>query len=260
MSTPVLNNLDFQNFHRAANLPDPAASGDAATKGWTEALFRSLNWKDNVVVASNANINLSAPGATINGVTMAANDRFLAKDQTTGSQNGLYVWTGAATAAVRASDANTWDSLVMAVVRVNGGTAYRQTAITGTLGTTALVFESDQNAVPSADTSTEGISARATQSEVNNGTVVNKHVTPETLKNATFLIRKHSQLVGDGSALVYNVDHNFNTLSVIIQVFDVATGALVIVDSKVVPANLNRVTITFGQAPASDAYRVVVIG
>jgi hypothetical protein len=58
-----------------------------------------------VRVASTANIATptTAPGATIDGVTMAAGDRFLLKDQTTGAENGIYIWSSA-TVAARAGD------------------------------------------------------------------------------------------------------------------------------------------------------------
>ena len=50
-------------------------------------------------------------------LTMVAGDRFLAKDQTTASENGIYVWNGAAVAATRAADANTAAELEQAVTK-----------------------------------------------------------------------------------------------------------------------------------------------
>lgn len=61
--------------------------------------------KQPVRAASTANVTLTAPGATIDGVTMVSGDRMLLKDQTTGSQNGIYIWNGAASTATRATDA-----------------------------------------------------------------------------------------------------------------------------------------------------------
>ncbi|RYF32266.1 MAG: hypothetical protein EOO21_07075, partial [Comamonadaceae bacterium] len=59
-----------------------------------------------VRTAAVTNVDLSAPGATIGGVTMVAGNRFLATAQTTGAQNGIYVWNGAGVAATRATDAD----------------------------------------------------------------------------------------------------------------------------------------------------------
>lgn len=118
---------------------------DAATQAYVDALFEGMAWKDSVRAASTANINLASPGTTIDAVAMAAGDRFLAKDQTTGNQNGIYVWNGSAVAATRAADASTFAEMEAAVVTVEEGTAgagtvWRQTAVNGTLGTTTITW------------------------------------------------------------------------------------------------------------------------
>jgi hypothetical protein len=98
----VTDNVDFQNF-RILNLADPTNAQDAATKAYVDAVKQALDIKDSVRVATTANITLSAT-QTIDGVTVAAGDRVLVKDQTTGSQNGIYVV--AAGAWARSIDAN----------------------------------------------------------------------------------------------------------------------------------------------------------
>lgn len=57
-----------------------------------------------VRVAAPGNVNLATPGATIDGVTLAVDEEFLAPNQSTPAQDGIYVFKGASTAAVR-SDA-----------------------------------------------------------------------------------------------------------------------------------------------------------
>jgi hypothetical protein len=99
-----------------------------------------------VRAASTANINLSSPGSTIDGVTMATGERFLAKDQSTNTQNGVYVWNGSAVAATRATDADVWTELPGALVVVQEGTVnadrvYLCTSNAGgTLGSTAITW------------------------------------------------------------------------------------------------------------------------
>lgn len=66
-----------------------------------------------------------------------------------------------------------------------------------------------------------------------------------------------AQDVGDGVALTYNVAHNFNTLDVMIQVFEKATAHNVLVDVHRV--DVNTVQIGFGLPAALNAYRVLVI-
>ena len=66
------------------------------------ALLEGNAWKDDVRVAAPANVNLAAPGASIDGVAMNVGERFLAPNQTDPTQGGWYVWNGAAVAATRA--------------------------------------------------------------------------------------------------------------------------------------------------------------
>ena len=76
------------------NLADPVNTQDAATKGFVEATSQGLDVKDSCVAATTANITISTAlnnGDTLDGVTLSTNDRVLVKDQSTASQNGIYV-------------------------------------------------------------------------------------------------------------------------------------------------------------------------
>lgn len=88
------------------NLATPTANDHAATKGYVDSVVQSLDVKTSVRVATTANINLTSAPASIDGVTLASGDRVLVKDQTTASQNGIYVFNGAASAMTRAVDAD----------------------------------------------------------------------------------------------------------------------------------------------------------
>ena len=64
-------------------------------------LLQDLN-KIIAEVATTANVDLSADeenGDTIDGVTLATGERVLVKDQSTGSQNGLYTVVASGTAS-----------------------------------------------------------------------------------------------------------------------------------------------------------------
>lgn len=98
-----------------------------------------------VRVATTANLTLSGL-QVVDGVTLVAGDRVLVKNQSTGSQNGIYA--AAAGAWVRAADADTTAKLLSGVsVYIKEGTANGKTvwrlSNTGaiTLGTTALTFQ-----------------------------------------------------------------------------------------------------------------------
>jgi hypothetical protein len=54
------------------------------------------------------------------------------------------------------------------------------------------------------------------------------------------------------------VTHNLGTLDVIVQVYEVSTGAQVIADIGL--TSINSVTVTFAVAATAGQYRIVVIG
>ena len=72
----------------------PSDSTDVATKSYVDATKEGLDVKDSVRVATTANITIASDlnvGDTIDGVTLADGDRVLVKDQSSGSENGIYV-------------------------------------------------------------------------------------------------------------------------------------------------------------------------
>ena len=118
----------------------PASPTDIANKQYVDFYAAGLSWKAPVVTATSANITRSGL-QTINGVTVIAGDRVLVKDQTTASQNGIYI--ASATAWTYAVGADDWAEYVGAIVFVASGalngTAWYSTAQPGgTLGVTAL--------------------------------------------------------------------------------------------------------------------------
>ena len=99
-------NRDGGGF-KLTNIDTPTVGTDAATKAYVDSVAQGLDVKLSVRAASTANLagtynataGASARGQftgmtnTIDGVTLAANDRVLLKDQSTGAQNGIYVVT-----------------------------------------------------------------------------------------------------------------------------------------------------------------------
>lgn len=263
MAKQVLSDLDFNSSARIVNLPDPTLSQHPATKAYVDSAVEGLGWKDSVRVASVANITLSGPGATIDGVTMAANDRVLVKDQSTQSQNGLYIWNGAAVSMTRTADASTFAELEQAVVTVEEGTSagstFRQTQTNGTIDTNNIIWASFGTSAPSASETTAGVAELATQAETDTGTDDLRIVTPLKLSNWSGRKRKFTQTFGDGSATTFNIDHNFNTRDVTVEVYR-NSGNYDSVLCDVTRPSVNRVTLTFAAAPAASAFNVVIMG
>jgi hypothetical protein len=258
----VLANLDFKGVSRILNLPSPVDPNEPARLADLNSAIEGLAWKDSVRVATQGNINLNSPGATIDGVTLSVGDRVLVKAQTTQSQNGIYVFNGASTPMTRAADANTADELEQAVVTVEEGTdagvTYRQTQVNFTLGTDPVLWTTFGTSVPPASESTAGIAAIATQAQTDAGTDDQRIVTPLKLANWSGRIRKHTTTIGDGSATQFDITHNFGTRDVIVQVYR-TSGNYDQVYCDVKAHTTNTVRLNFSSAPASNSLRVIIL-
>lgn len=142
MSAPTASiNLNSQKI---TNLAEPTSATDAATKGYVDNAVVGIDWKSSVRAATTGNITLSGT-QTVDGVSLIAGDRVLVKNQTTGSQNGVYVVS--ASGWSRSSDADTSAEFTSAfAVFVEEGTTNADSGwvLTTdgpiTLGTTALAF------------------------------------------------------------------------------------------------------------------------
>lgn len=259
----MFNTLDLQN-QKIIQVADPSAATDGANKQYVDNVARGLIIKEAVRVASTANINLSSPGTTIDGVTMAVNDRFLAKDQSTGAQKGIYIFNGSAAAATRALDADSGTELRPGTtVYITEGTVNgdKQFIITSdaaiTIGTTDQTWT--QFGGGSSNTAGNGIS-------ISSGVIA---VVPKAAGglsvdsggvfiDTSVVARKYSVNVGDGSSTSIVLTHNLGTQDVVVSVKEVATNEGVIVNW--VATSTTQVTLTFATAPASNAFRATVVG
>lgn len=132
-----------------AKVATPTDSAHIATKGYVDAARQGLDVKQSVRVASTAPVAIASAleaGDVIDGVTLVAGDRVLLKDQSTASENGIYVAVTSG-AAPRADDADTSAKVTtgmftfVAEGTTNGDNGFVLTTNdTITLGTTALTF------------------------------------------------------------------------------------------------------------------------
>lgn len=100
--------ISWANF-KITNLADPTDPQDAATKNYVDMAVQGLDTKESVRIKSTANINLAAPGAVttdFDDVTPVIGDRILLTEQTTTSENGIYIYNGAGVPLTRAPDAD----------------------------------------------------------------------------------------------------------------------------------------------------------
>ena len=134
---------------RITSVATPTGGTDAANKNYVDAQLQGLDVKNSVRVATTANGTLSsafANGQTVDGITLATNDRILIKDQSTGSENGIYT-VNASGAPTRATDfdadsevtGGTFFFVEEGTVNADNGFVMTNDGSV-TVGTTALVF------------------------------------------------------------------------------------------------------------------------
>lgn len=139
--------------NKLTTLATPTDSGDATNKAYVDTQIAGLSsaYKyRNVHAATTGNINLSNPGTdTFDSHQLTSGQRLLVWQQSTQSQNGIYVFNGSSSALTRATDSDAWDELTGSFVYVDQGTLYGDKRFFctsnsgGTLGSTAVTYVQD---------------------------------------------------------------------------------------------------------------------
>ena len=237
----VTNTFDANGF-AVINLKDPVAAQDAVTKAYADALAQGYKWKEPVRAATTANITLSG-AQTIDGVAVVAGDRVLVKAQSTGSQNGVYV--AASGSWTRATDFDASSEVVGASCFVSEGS---------TLGNTVWVMTTDAP-VTVATTTMSFIQTNAgTSYTAGTGVTIGGGI---IAIDTAVTARKSSATIGDGFATTITFTHNLNSQDIVVSVYDTSTRTGVICDW--VANGVNTVQLTFGTAPTTGQYRVMVV-
>jgi hypothetical protein len=272
---------DLAIGHKLTGVTDPTNPQDASTKNYVDTqlagVATGLILKGAVVCAVTTNISLSSPGATIDGVTMSGTPTILLTGQTTQSQNGPYVWSGASSALVRAAN---WDTSGEAVLGsfwlVEQGTNANNVAICTntsaiTLGTTSLTFSFNTSGSSGVTGSSSilissgvisvivgtGLIGDATHAVVPDFAIVGRKVTGVVPATTTGIVTV--------AGAVITINHGLNNWapSVVLAAYSTpasgyATGDLPFAVPSVVDAN--NVSITLPAAPASNNWAYTVLG
>ena len=128
----------------------PSGNTDVANKSYVDQAVAGLRNRTVAECASTANVNLSnglEAGDAIDGVTLVLGDRILIKNQSTASQNGLYlaVASGAGTAS-RDPEHDTIAELSGGMITVNQGSSNDNkiflctTDSSGSIGSTSITY------------------------------------------------------------------------------------------------------------------------
>lgn len=278
--------IDF-NGQRGINLGAPVNPNDLARLADVQASAAGIDSKPSVRAATTANITLSGT-QTIDGVAVVAGDRVLVKNQTTGTENGVYIVGAGAWA--RAGDTITANSFWMveegssqdnsqwmvgnngtitigttalAINQFGGGTSY--SAGTG-LTLTGSVFSISTGYIGQTSITTLGTIATGTWNAgviglaygglgVDAGSAAGK-TTARTNINAA-----QKGYAADLAALVagtpLTVTHNLGTQDVAVFTKEVATQTYIELDYGT--PTTNTVTVRSDIAFAASAIRVIIV-
>jgi hypothetical protein len=178
--------------YKITGLGTPTDATDAATKAYVDSAAQGIDWKASVRAATTSNVTLASDlenGDTLDGVTLATGNRILVKNQSTGSENGIYV-VAASGAPTRSTDADTDAELTSNfAVFVEEGTANADQGyvLTNdgaiTVGTTALTFT--QFTGLGQITAGDGLTKTGNTINVNPGTGIN--ITSDQVTNTGVL-------------------------------------------------------------------------
>jgi hypothetical protein len=263
MVLKFLGGIDLQAA-KAINAADPSAATDLATKQYVDNFVNGLSFKDEVRVATTTNGTLAtayANSQSIDGVTLTTGMRILLKNQTTQTENGIYI-VPASGAPTRATDADATAELNMATVRVvagttNANTQWTQTTADPVVGTNNIVFASSGGG--SSYTAGNGLQLVSTAFSI-------------LLDSSPGLLSTGSGLKVDpaysGLAKRFSANcvvttnpqtftHNLGTLDINVSVMTVATGE--VVNALVTATGTNAISVDFGGAPTAAQYRVTVL-
>jgi hypothetical protein len=262
------SSVDLNN-QKITNLATPTAAGDATNKAYVDSAVAGLNWKQAVHLVATANVALTGSTNTLvidgHSALDSTDDgiyRLLLTAQSTGTENGIYLYTDNGTnyTLVRTSDADTYQELIGASVFVMEGTVYDNTS--WVQGNHYITDFSNQawTQFSGASTATAGAGLVATGNvfSVGAGTGITVNANDVAI-DTTVVVRKYAANIGDGSATSYTITHNLGTRDVTVGLYEPAASYAEVV-ADVEHSTTNTITVKFTVAPTTDQFRVVVHG
>ena len=161
--------------------------------------------------------------------------------------------TSDTTLHITASERNAWNAKSNLALGTTSSTAFR-----GDQGLTAYNHSQAAHAPANAQKNSDITKAEIEAKLTGNITTHTHNYAASNHNHNGVYTRKYAANIGDGSKTTINVAHNLGSEDVTVAVREVASKQLVMADVQIVDSN--NIQILFASAPASNSYRVVVIG
>lgn len=297
MAPKFLTGIDLTN-QKGINFADPTALTDAVNLQTLQNYIAGLAWKDDVRVATTASGTLASSfenGDTVDGVVLATGNRILIKNQSTQTENGIYI-VAVSGAPARSFDADSTTDLNNATVSVtegtvNGNKSYTQTTANPTVGSSNIVWASFNVGITyTADG--DGIELTGSVFSIElDGTTLAKSAAGlrigsgaagagliessgvlavgagtgitvnanDVAIDATVVAKKFSTSFGNGVLTSFSLTHGLGTQDLDVIIKEVSTGTRVFADVTLPPAG-TTVDLTFAVAPTTNQYRLTAVG
>jgi hypothetical protein len=278
MPNKINSSLDFQSVAAILNLPAPAANGSPARLADLNTLEAAIAGFAFVPVVARAastsgvggNINIAAPGATLDGVTLTSGtDIVLLTAQTTASQNGLWLFNGAAAPLTRANDQTgqqiTYKAGSVVVVgpdgASNGKTLWLQTTDNPVVGTTSLTFSQFGTTIIAGT----GLSLAGQTLSLSSPVALSNGGTGQTTAAGARSALGASgvyQYTTSASAASYTITHGLNNAYPTVACWNTSTGLQE--QCTVQSTGVNSLVVSSeawtASPPASGLYQFVIVG
>tara|TARA_Y100001947_G_scaffold144936_1_gene139095 strand:- start:397 stop:1533 length:1137 start_codon:yes stop_codon:yes gene_type:complete len=204
------------------------------------------------------NLTVNGTTTTVNSTTLTVDDKNLelgsvgTPSDTTADGGGITLKGATDKTILWENDSDSWDFNQHVNVastfafKINGATVLDAT----TLGSSVV-----NSSLTTLGTIATGTWAATDVGVAYGGTGASTAAAARTNLGAT---TKFTATIGDGSATAIAVTHSLGTDDVVCEVYDASSKETVI--ANVDRTSTNAVTFTFASAPASSAYKVVIVG
>ena len=204
------------------------------------------------------NLTVNGTTTTVNSTTITVDDKNLelgsvdTPSDTTADGGGITLKGATDKTILWENDTDSWD--FNQNLNIESGYAYRIND-TSVLNATTLGSTVVNSSLTTVGTIASGTWAATDVAVAHGGTGASS---AGDARANLGVMEKVTETIGDGSATSFAITHNRSTTDVVVEVYDASTNDTVF--ANVTRNSTSQVTVSFASAPATNAYKVVVIG